>query len=250
MGPWRLELLRLWRTRRMIMLAATFLILGLGEPVVTYFLPDLLKGAPTNGVQVILPKPTAARGFASFASNVAQLGTVVVVVAAAASLTIDARPSLAAFYRSRLRRRPARLVLPRYLTITAAAVFSLALGTLGAWYETTVLLGTVPLGGLVAGLALEALWICFVTSVVAVLVSVTRSVLGAVGSAIALLLGLGLLGGLPWWSSWLPTGLATSIGALVQRTPPHDTWHAAVVTCVVTVGLVGLATDRLGRREL
>ena len=59
MGPWRLEVLRLWRTRRVIALAATFLIVGLGAPILTYYLPELIKGAG-GGIQITVPKQTAA----------------------------------------------------------------------------------------------------------------------------------------------------------------------------------------------
>lgn len=156
MGPWRLESLRMWRTRRLIALCATFLVLGLGEPVLTYYLPQLVKGGADKGVQIILAKQTPADAIDGFAGNVGQLGTLVVVIVAAANVAIDAHPGLAAFYRTRIH-RPALLVVPRYVTTSAASIAALALGTLGAWYETIVLLGTVPLGALMTGLALEAL---------------------------------------------------------------------------------------------
>ena len=76
-------------------------LLGFGIPVLTYYLPDLVKNAG-NGVQIIAPKPTPADAIAGFASNAAQLGTLVVVVVAASTLAIDANPGLAAFYRTRV----------------------------------------------------------------------------------------------------------------------------------------------------
>jgi ABC-2 type transport system permease protein len=245
MGAWRLELLRVWRTRRVVALAATFLVIGLGSPVLTYELPELAKH-PGNGVRIIAPKPTAADGIAGYASNVAQLGTLVVVVVAAATLAIDARPAVAAFYRTRAR-RPALLVLPRYAVVTAASVAMLALGTLAAWYQTAVLLGHVPAADLAAGLALEALWLCFVTGVVAVFTSAVRGVLGVVGGSIALLLVLALLGGVHSLSSWLPTRLAGS-GADLLRHPAGDVWHAALVAAAATVAALWLAVSRQGAR--
>jgi hypothetical protein len=102
MGPWRLELLRIERTRRLVVLGATFMILGLAEPVFTYYLPEIIRH-PGNGIQIIAPKPTAADGIANFANNVGELGTLVVAIVAAATLSFDAHPVLAAFYRTRLR---------------------------------------------------------------------------------------------------------------------------------------------------
>ena len=247
MGPWHLELLRMWRTRRWIALVATFVILGLGLPVLTYFLPDLVNGA-TNGVQIVVPKQTAADAIAGFANNAGQLGTLVLVVVAAASLAIDAHPALSAFYRTRVRRVDL-LVLPRYVVVTAASVVALILGTLGAWYETTVLFSSVNFGALAGGVGLEAVWLCFVASTVLFLSSMVRSVLGVVGWTIALLLGLALLANVGAVETWLPTRLAASIGVLVQG-PAGDIWHAVVMAGLGTA--IGLAAGvyLLGRREV
>jgi ABC-2 type transport system permease protein len=246
MGPWRLELVRLSRTRRAVALVATFVILGLGIPVLTYYLPDLVKHAG-NGVTIIAPKQTPADAIEGFASNAAQLGTLVVAIITASSVAIDAHPVIAAFYRTRVQ-RPASLLLPRYLTVTAAGVAALALGTLGAWYETEILLGHVGPGALLGGLALQALWICFATSVVTLATTTTRSVAGAVGVSVAFLLALALLGNLSSASSWVPTRLSGSSADLLR----HHTagvWHAILVTAVATIAAVALAIERLGNRE-
>jgi ABC-type transport system involved in multi-copper enzyme maturation permease subunit len=176
-------------------------------------------------VHVILPKQTALDGITGVAG------------------------SLAAFYRTRLR-RPARLVLPRYLVLTAAAVVALAAGTLAAWYETTVLFGAVPAVALAVGSALEALWFCFVTSLVVAFASVVRSAGAAVGSAIAVLLALALLGSVAVISSWLPTRLSDSLPDLIHRGSAGDVWHAVIVAAAAAVVLVVVAVWRLGRREL
>jgi ABC-2 type transport system permease protein len=249
MGPWRLELIRAWRTRRLIVLLAAFVIVGLGDPVLTYFLRDLVSRGPRDGVHVILPRPTALDGITGVAGSLAELGTLVVAIVAAASLVFDGRPALAAFYRTRLL-RPVRLVLPRYLVVTAAALVALAAGTLAAWYETAVLFGAVPAVALAAGFALEALWFCFVTSLVLAFASVVRGAGAAVGSAIAVLLALALLGSVSVISSWLPTRLSDSLPDLISPDAAGDIWHAVIVAAAAAVVLVVVAVWRLGRREL
>jgi ABC-2 type transport system permease protein len=230
----------------MIVLSAPFLLLGLGIPVLTYYLPQIINGQQ-RGVRISLPKQTALDALSGYASDIAQLGTLVVAIVAAASLAIDAQPSLAAFYRTRVRRL-ARLVLPRYLTVCAASAAALALGTAGAWYETSVIFGHVPAGAILAGLALESLWLCFVTSVTALLASVLRGVLGIVGATIALVLALGLLGNLSAVAPWLPTRLAASVAALAGH-PAGDIWRAVVVTGVATPALLAVSLRAWARRE-
>ena len=247
MGPWRLEVLRAWRTRRLIALAAAFLLFGLGDPILTYYLPELVKSG-SHGIKIPVPPQTPADGISAFGGSVAQICTLVVVIVAAASLAIDAKPGLAAFYRTRLR-RPARLVLPRYLTITAAAITAFALGTLGAWYETAVLLGHLSPAGLAAGFGLDTLWLCFATAVAAVFTSVVRSVAAAAGWSLACLLGLAALGAVPALSSWLPTRLAGGVADLIGQPAPAGLWHSILIAALACPVLVGLAVQRLGQRE-
>jgi ABC-2 type transport system permease protein len=247
MSPWRLEAIRLWRTRQLLILLAAYLLLGLGLPILTYYLPTLIKNAG-NGVHIIAPKPTPTDSIKAFGSNAGQLGTLVVVIVAAVNLSLDAHPGVAAFYRSRVR-RPSALILYRYAMVNAASIAALVLGTACAWYETRVLLGSLPAGAVAVGLLFGALWICVATSTVALFASVIRGVSGVVGATIALFLGLALLEGLPAVHSWFPTSLANAAGALVHNAL-GDLWHAVVAGVVCTLGSLRLALMLFGRREV
>ncbi len=246
MNRWRLEALRLWRTRRLVALAAPFVLLGLGIPILTHNLPELAKHA-SGGVRVIAPLPTPADALAGFGANAAQLGTLVIVVVAAASLTIDARPALAAFYRSRVG-RPSLLVLPRYVAVSLSATLALGLGVLCAWYETDALIGPLRPGALVAGYGLEVLWVCFCVSIVAAWASIVRGVPAVAGASLASLLGLVFLSSIHALSSWSPSALAASVADLVRPRNLGVTWHALAVTTAGTVVLVTLSAWRLARR--
>lgn len=246
MSPWRLEALRLWRTRRAVGLVAPFVLLGLGIPILTHNLPELAKHA-SGGVRVIAPPPTSADAIAGFGANAAQLGTLVIVVVAAAGLAIDARPALAAFYRSRAR-RPSVLVVPRCVVVSLAATLALGLGVLCAWYETSALIGPLRLSALAAGYGLEVLWVWFCVGVVAAWASVARGVPAVAGASLASLLVLVFLSGIHALSSWLPSKLAASVADLVPPQHPDVPWHAAAITVAGTVVLIAISAWRLARR--
>lgn len=248
MSIWRLEWLRAWRTRRIVALGAIFLILGLGSPVLTYYLPEIVKNSNNSGVQIVVPKQTAADGIRSFTGNLAQLGTLVVAIVASASLAFDAQPALSAFYRTRLR-SSARLVLPRMAVVDGATAAMLALGFLGAWYETTVLLGSVSALGILAGFAVTSLWFCFVISIVAAVASVLRSVLAVAGTSTGLLLALSLMGSLSSRFDWLPTKLAGSAADVVMR-QSSGVWPAVIAGFTASIVATGFALMQFSRREL
>jgi ABC-2 type transport system permease protein len=240
MSPWRLERLRVWRTRRLIILAGVFVLLGLGSPVLTYYLPDIVKGSSGDGVRIIVPKQTAVDGLVGFASNLDPLATLVVMVVAAATMCVDANPTLSAFYRTR-----GLKLAPRYLTVTGATLAALVLGTLCAWYETAVLLGALRAADVLGGLALQALWFLLLIATITAFASLIRGVPGTVGASAGLLI---VISAVPVLKSWLPTRLSTAVAALAQH--QHHLWRPALTAALATVGLLALAVNRFAAREV
>ena len=248
MGSWRLEWIRMWRTKRIVALVATFVLLGVAGPIVLHYLPELIKAGSKQGMQgLVVPKVQPVQGIINLGNNVSSIGTLVVAIVAAATLGVDSNRAIAAFYRSRLR-SPLALILPRLTSSAVAAITALALGALAAWYETEVLLGSVPFVALAGGFLLEALWLCFVVALTAFYASVLRSVAGAAGAAVASLLALAITGAVPHLSPWLPNRLSGSLASLIGQSA-GDIWKAILVAVVGTIGLAALSIRLFAGRE-
>ena len=85
MSLWRLEWLRLVRTRRLVALLSVYAFFGLVGPLSARYLAEIIRAVGTNGVQVQFPTPTPADGIAQFVSNASQIGLLVVVLIAASA---------------------------------------------------------------------------------------------------------------------------------------------------------------------
>jgi len=228
-------------------LSGAYVILGLGIPVLIYYLPSIVAHSDAGGLKLVVPRQTPVDALVAFGRNAGQLGTLAVIVVAAAGLALDARPALAAFYRSRTR-SGSRLLLPRYVMTAAAAAVCFGLRILSTWYETSVLIGPLDPATLAAGFGIEIAWICFCVSVVALWVAVVRTVSAVVGLSLASLLALVFLAGFPGLSSWSPTVLASSVAELAGPHPASAPWHALAVTLGATALLLAAATWQLSRR--
>lgn len=106
-------------------------------------------------MQVIAPHPTPKDGIANYISQISQTGLIVVIVIAAGAFTFDARRGLAVFLRTRATSMW-QLIVPRFTVNAAAVVTAYSLGTLAAWYEAALLLGSPPAGAMLAGLVCGA----------------------------------------------------------------------------------------------
>jgi ABC-2 type transport system permease protein len=249
MSLWRLEVLRLVRTRRLLALAGVYLFFGLTGPLLARYMDRLLANVGGD-VQITVPPPTPAAGIAQFSSNAQQIGLLVVLVVAAGALAFDARPEIGAFFRTRVG-SVGRLLVPRFTVTAVAAGGAFVLGTLAAWYQTTVLIGAPPAGGILAGMLYGVLYLAFAVAVMAMATAVTKTTLTAVALSVGVLLALPLLGLLPAVAEWLPSHLLGALDALAaQAASASDYLRAAGVALAATAALLAGATRLLDRREI
>lgn len=244
MSLWRLEWLRLVRTRRLVALLAAYLFFGFLGPFTARYINEILDrvGGDLDGATIVLPDPTPIDGLAQFSSNAAQIGLLVAVVVAAGSLAIDAKPEMAVFLRTRVR-STSRLLWPRLVVSTAAVAAAYVLGALTAWYESVVLIGTLPAGAVFVGVGFGVLYLVFVVAVVAAAAGKMRSVLGTVLASVVFLLILPIVGIVESIGRWLPSHLVGALTAVPDGAPAADFVGAAAVT-VAAIGAAWLLAVR------
>lgn len=245
----RLELLRMVRTHRWLVLVGIYVFFGVLGPLTARYLGELIERFGTGDMVIEAPEPEPVDGVVQFVGNASQLGLLAVVVVAAAALSLDARPEVSAFLRTRVE-RAGRLLVPRFVVVGATAVGALVAGTAVTWALTAVLIGGLPAGAMVLGTFLGALYFAFAVAVVGAMAAVLRSVPGVSLASLGVLIVLPIAGLVPALEVWLPSQLFAAVAGLVEGAPASDYVRATVVTLVVTPAIVAYAMWRYDRREL
>ena len=248
MNLWKLESIRLFRTKRWVALVGVYVFFGFVGPLSARYISEILENFG-GGVPVVVPDPVPADGIASYVSNAAQIGLLVSVGIAAAALAFDAKPQMGVFLRTRVA-HVRNIIAPRYVVITAAVAGSFVLGSIAAWYESTVLMGALPLGSWMVGTLLGCVYLAFTTAVVAAGAGRTSSVLVTTVVAIGILLLLPIIGLAPSVGEWLPSHLVGAVDALVRGAPAADYLGATVVSVALTIVALALAVRWAEHREL
>jgi ABC-2 type transport system permease protein len=249
MSLWRLEWLRLTRTPRALALGLVFVVIGLIEPVATKY-ENRLLGHGGGGVKVTLPPPTPADGLNSYVSEATLIGLILAVAFTAGSMSFDGRPGLATFLRTRAG-STWQLVAPRFALNAGAAAAAYVLGTLGAWYETQLLIGPLPPAGMLAGMLCGAVYFTLAAAVTAFAAALVRSTIGTVGIALGLLILLPVVSVIRPIANWLPSALVGAPASLVNGSYqlPHLV-PALGVAVAGTAAALAAAVRLLGRREI
>jgi ABC-2 type transport system permease protein len=245
---WRLEMARLVRTNRWMILFGVYGLFGVLGPVTARYLGDIVARFGGD-VEITLPDPVPVDGLAQFVSNASQIGVLAVVVVAAGALTFDARPEVAAFYRTRV---PGSwsLIRPRFVVVVVAACGAVAVGTAVAVAGTEALIGSLDVGGVVVGTALSLGYVAFIVALVAAAATVTRTAVTTVFAVLAVALMLPVVGLVGAVKPWLPSELVAAPLATATGATAVDFVRSVAVTASITVGLLALAVRRFAAREL
>ena len=208
----RVEWLRLVRTRRWIAVFAPFLLFGLASPLLVRYQQQLVERFAT-GVQITFPKPTVLAALQQHEANAAQLGALAVIIVAAMALAIDADPQRSIFLRTRARSL-ASVVAVRAGVVAAAAVAAWLLGSLGAWYETVVLIGAPDVPGALAGIGFGALAQLVSVALVVAAIGIVRGTTAAAAIALITYFTLPLLDLVSALERWSPVRLQEAFSQL------------------------------------
>jgi ABC-2 type transport system permease protein len=245
----RKELLEQWRTMRLPIVAAVFLLVGLASPLLARFTPEILKAVGGDQFSIVLPTPTAADAWAQLAKNLGQFGALVAVLLAMGSVATEKERGTAALILTKPAARDAFL-LAKMVAIATTLGISPAIAGAGAWLYTFILFEPLPVAGFVAAMLLQWLALVAYAAVTFLGSTLTRSALAAAGLGVAAFIVLGILGIIPAIGPYLPTGLGDPARALALGLPGVDALGPAVASIVLVAALFAAAALAFRRQEL
>ena len=249
MSLWALEWQRLLRTRRWLTLVVVFVLFGFIGPLAAKYVAEILGSKIGGGIQITAADPTPADGLAAFARNAQQVGLIVVAAVTAGALAFDARPGLASFYRTRVK-SIGRLLIPRYVVNFVAATVAYSIGTLAAWYETSVLLGPLPARAVWEGLLLQFVVIAFAVAVVGLVASIVRNTVTVVAISAGVFLLLPAVQLFERLNLWLPSALLQAQHQIALGASIGSFAKATSTTLILTGLLLRTSAVLFARRQI
>lgn len=248
----RKELLQQWRTRRILVVGAVFVLFGLFSPLLAYFTPQLLSGL--EGAEMfaqLIPTPTAVDAIGQYLKNLSQFGFIIAVLLGMGAVAGERERGTAALILSKPLPRWA-FILSKFSAQTVVYVGGFLIAGFGAYLYTVVLFGALDFGLFMAINALLFLWL-MVFVAVALLGSALGTSTGAAagigfGGAVLLLLA----GSLPRVGPLMPGGLfswAGQLGALSDTPVPSNGGAVAAAVVLILLCLLG-AFAAFERQEL
>lgn len=236
------ELREAVRTYRGLIVTVVFLINGLSGPLLTYYLPDIIRSSTNNQhLHIVVGKQTALDAMTSYVGSATQLPVLVVILVAMGRIADERRTGIASLILYRPVSRAAYL-LSKATAEGGMVTLALTLGAAAAFYYTALLFSgarLVPFVLINVGVLLIALDVLALTLLCSALL---RSSVGAGGAAFVLYV---IYGTAPRF--WQP--LADSLPAAITGHATElvaGTWTASNLTRPALGGVVVAAAALLG----
>jgi ABC-2 type transport system permease protein len=245
----RKELLEQWRTLRLPVIAAVFVLVGLSSPLLARFTPELLEALGGSQFQIVLPPPSTADAVDQLIKNVGQFGILVAVLLAMGSVATEKERGTAGLILTKPASRAAFLVAKLVAIGTTLAV-AVALAAAAAWFYTLVLFEALPVGGFAASSVLQWLALLSFAAITFLGSTLTRSALAAAGIGVAAFVVIGILSAFPSIAPYLPVGLGAPARALALGQPVDDLLRPVLANVALIAAAVGLSWLAFRRQEL
>jgi ABC-2 type transport system permease protein len=251
LGPLlRKELLEQWRTRRLLVVAIVFLIMGIGSPFLARYTAELVQALGGVSFDIEFPTPTVGDAIDQFLKNVGQAGILTAILISMGSVATEKERGTAALILSKPASRGAYLVA-KLAGISATLAVSLVLASAAAYFYTTLLFESPNLLGWAGMTALLLLALVAYAALTFLGSTLTRSSIAAAGFGIAGLVGVGLISTLPNVSPYTPAGISgTPAMALALGTDAGGLIGPVLVNLGIVAGLAIVSWAVFRRQEL
>jgi len=233
----RKEMLFQWRTRRIIIISAIFLLFGMISPLLAKFTPALL-GSLEGAEQLadIIPEPTAQEAIGQYIKNLTQFGFILAILMGMGSIVGEKEKGTAAMILSKPMPRWA-FIGSKFVSQAIVYALGFVLAMSAAYYYTVFLFGPIDITAFLLVNILLLLWLLVFVAITIFGSTVGRTTGAAAGVALVASVTILLAGAIPRLGALAPGGLVSWAGQIsigIQAIPNGG-------SVALSVGLILLA---------
>ncbi|GGF24390.1 putative transmembrane protein YxlG [Halobacillus andaensis] len=247
------ESLEAWRNFKWIWVPLVFILLGLMDPLTTYYMPQILDavGGLPEGAIIDIPSPPAVDVLMMSIGQFNMLGVAIIVLISMGTIAGERKSGVAEL----ILVKPIRYstyVTAKWMNYSLICVTAVSAGMLSSWYYVSLLFEEIPFGHVLTAAAFYSLWIIFIVTV-NIMMNTLVKVPGVVAFlTIAFLIALQIIGQIfQYAANWIPSLITSYIGeVLTTGNIPEELWWTSLVTVGLIITLLVIASYTLKNKEV
>lgn len=243
------EILEMARNYKWIWLPLVFILLGIMQPVSTYYMPQILEqfGGLPEGAIIEIPIPSGAEMIVNTLSQFSSIGVLVIVLAFMGQISSEISSGVANMIMVKAVKYT-NFIIGKWFAAVSLTLVCLALGYLSAWYYTDLLFEPVEITRIAFSYFIYSLWFVVIITLTILFSTLLKSIGGTAFLTILTTIGLTILPNIfTRFTVYSPGQLTThAYTILLHGASDSKLLLTLVVTCIV-VGLLLVGTIYLFR---
>nr|WP_309098303.1 ABC transporter permease subunit [Fredinandcohnia onubensis] len=231
------EWIEMTRNFKILWIPLVFILLGIMQPVTSYYLPEIIKAAGElpEGAVFDIPVPTPQEVLVQTFGQYSQIGILVLVLAFMGIVAAEKNSGVSDI----ILVKPvsfANYITAKWVSIAIMTLGSFLLGILASWYYTGVLIGNVEFGELMKGSLVYGTWLLFLVTVTLLLSSLFKSNIFVAFMSLLVAIGLSALTSLlSKWMTWSPARLSTHASSLLLTGSPDKQFALSLTVSLLLI---------------
>lgn len=162
---YRKEVTEMIRNYKILWIPIVFILLGVMQPVSSYYMPQILDtfGGLPKGTILEMPLPTGEEVLMNVLSNYGMLGVLILVLSAMGIISAERQSGVAGMVM--IKPVPySSYILSKWAGLITVTLISLVIGYVASWYYTSLLIKPVAFERIFQSVAIYSIWLVFVVT--------------------------------------------------------------------------------------
>lgn len=234
------EWVEMIRNFKIMWIPIVFILLGIMQPITSYYLPEIIKAAGElpEGAVFDIPVPTPQEVIVQTLGQYSQIGILILVLAFMGIVAAEKNSGVSDI----ILVKPvsfANYITAKWVSIAIMTLGSFFLGILASWYYTGILIGEIEFGELMKGSLVYGTWLLFLVTVTLLLSSLFKSNLLVALMSLLLAIGLSAITSLlSKWMMWSPARLSTHASSLLLTGSPDKQFTLSISVTILLILLL------------
>ncbi|PMC40281.1 hypothetical protein CJ195_00795 [Bacillus sp. UMB0899] len=247
---WKKEMIESSKNGKWIWLPIVFMIIGITQPITSYYMPEILEHAGNlpEGATISIPTPTGAEVLAGTLSQYGTVGTLLFILATMGVISNEKSSGAVTLVMV----RPVsslQYVTSKWLGQLIIAIVSLFASYSLTWYYTNLLFTSVDWLLFLQSFLIYSLWITLIVTFTICMGTIFKGNGAIAGVSISFLGALSLLTSLlPKFMNWSPANLREHATILLMGQPAQDylllTLSFSIFICIIFFVLAVISFKR------
>lgn len=244
------ELKEIFRTYKLYVVPAVFLLFGFISPLITKMMPDIINNIG-DGIVIQLPEMTWIDSFQQLFKNLNQMGLLALVVVTMGTIADEKAHNVTLLILTKPISRTA-YVMAKFAANAILVLVSLALAFLAAWYYTTILFTGAQFTEALAATALYGVYALVILALTIFCSAISKSLVAAGGLSIVGMLVMSLLPSLhKSLATWSPAALLSLQNHILLGTADtSQVWATTALSLGVAAAFLAAGALIFSRQEL